>query len=303
MGLVFGRGHLLALANGEGIYETDLQRVLAEMRYASGTDEKDRREESVEKPLLLRQLVATTMARSLASRERISQDRIESALNLLRSQFRDDKTWAAALSASGRSVRSLRRTIANHLRAQEWISREIHSRIDVTDEECRSFYETHRGSFLQPARLRASHLFLAAPPETAAGVVESKRAAIGLTFTRLAHGEDFSELAAKLSEDEATKMRGGDLGYSSALRMPPDFFAAAAKLQLGQTSPPVRTRLGFHIIKLTDSKPAGQMPFDEARGEVATALQNQKRQAGVENLVVDLSTRAEWQRSLPQSAR
>jgi parvulin-like peptidyl-prolyl isomerase len=221
-------------------------------------------------------------------------------LNLLRSQFRDDKTWTAALNASGLSTSSLRRAIAGNLRTQEWISREIHSRVDATDEECRGFYETHRESFQQPARLRARHIFLAAPPETPAEVVEAKRTAIGLVFTRLAHGEDFSELAAKGSEDEATKMRGGDLGYFSALRMPPDFFAEVTKLRPEQTSPPVRTRLGFHITKLTDSKPARQMPFDEARAEIVRALESRKWQLALEKLIVDLSARAEWQCPLPQ---
>jgi len=297
IGVFCGRGHLLALALGEGIYETDLQRALAEMRYV--TNEEDRHDENIEKPLLLRHLIATAMTRSFAARERISKDKIDSAVNLLRSQFRDDKTWSAVLGASGLSASSLRRRIADNLRTQQWIFREIPSSFAVTADECRGFYDAHRENFLQPVRLRASHLFLAAPPETPAEVVEAKRIAIGLLFTRLAHGEGFSELAADTSEDQATKMRGGDLGYFSALHMPPDFFADATKLRPEQTSPPIRTRLGFHIIKLNDSKPARQMTLDEMRGEIATDLENQKRQAALEKLIVDLSARVEWRRPLP----
>jgi hypothetical protein len=44
-GILFKRGHLLALAQGQGIYEADLRRALAEWRYAKGIDDKDRREE------------------------------------------------------------------------------------------------------------------------------------------------------------------------------------------------------------------------------------------------------------------
>ncbi|HEV2046778.1 MAG TPA: peptidyl-prolyl cis-trans isomerase [Chthoniobacterales bacterium] len=299
IGVFCGRGHLLALALSEGIYETDLQRVLAEARDAAGADEQDRHDENMEKPLFLRHLIATAMSGSFAARERISNDKIERAATLLRCQFRDDKAWKAALRSSCLSARSLRRIIADNLRTRQWISRQIHSRLDITDEECRSFYDRHRENFLQPVRLRASHLFLAAPPETQADVVEAKRVAIELAFTRLAHGEDFSELAASISEDEATKLRGGDLGYFSALRMPSDFFAETAKLRPQQTSPPIRTRLGFHIVKLTDSKPARQMPLDEARVEIAAALESQKRQAVLEKLIVDLSAQAEWRRPLP----
>jgi parvulin-like peptidyl-prolyl isomerase len=299
LGVFCGRGHLLALAQSEGIYDTDLQRAVTEARYAAGADEKDRQEDNIDKPVLLGRLIATAMARSFAARERIAKAGIDNALNLLRSQFRDRKTWLAVLRASGLSEGSLRRALADNLRIQQWIFREVPSRIEVTANECQKAYNAHRENFLQPMRLRASHLFFAAPAETPAEVVESKRVAIGLLLTRLAHGEDFSELVAGSSEDEATKVRGGDLGYFSAVRMPPDFFAAAAKLQLGQTSPPVRTRLGFHIIKLTDSKPAWQMPMDEVRAEIAMALESQKRQAALQELIVDLSARTEWRRGLP----
>ena len=80
--------------------------------------------------------------------------------------------------------------------------------------------------------------------------------------------------------------------------MPPDFVAATARLQAGEISAPVQTRLGFHIIKLIDLQPARQRAFEEARDEIALELQNQKRAAAVQKLVVDLSSQAEYRRSL-----
>jgi parvulin-like peptidyl-prolyl isomerase len=104
----------------------------------------------------------------------------------------------------------------------------------------------------------ASHLFLAAPMETPPTIIDAKRELIESLSVRLARGKKFSDLVAAASEDEATKSRGRDLGYFSAFRMPPDFFGAVTKLRVGQISPPIRTRLGFHIVQLTDSKPAQQ---------------------------------------------
>jgi parvulin-like peptidyl-prolyl isomerase len=132
---------------------------------------------------------------------------------------------------------------------------------DVTEDECRTFYDTHPQNFIQPARFRASHLFLAAPPETPPEVVESKEKVIDVLVDRIRHGEKLGELAAAGSEDEATKTRGGDLGFFSESRMPRDFFSAVVKMRVGEISQPIRTRLGFHIIQLTDFKPARQMTF------------------------------------------
>ena len=57
------------------------------------------------------------------------------------------------------------------------------------------------------------------------------------------------------------------------------------------------SRLGFHIIQLTDRKQARRMTFDEARGEIGLTLENEKRQTALQNLAADLLGRAEFVRS------
>ena len=188
--------------------------------------------------------------------------------------------------------------LTDNLRAQQWISKQITREIEVTDEECRRFYDSHQPDFVIPQRCRASHLFLAAPPESAPEIVEAKRAAIQSLAVGLGAGEDFATLVAQNSEDEASKLRGGDLDYFSEKRMPPDFVAAAARLQPGEISPPVQTRFGFHIIKLVDVQPARQRTFDEADKEIGLELQNGKRAAAIQKLIVDLSSQAEYRRPL-----
>ena len=137
------------------------------------------------------------------------------------------------------------------------------SQSDVTEDECRNFYDTHPQDFMQRARFRASHLFLAAPPETPPEVVESKQKVIKALADRIKHGEKLGELAAVASEDEATKTRGGDLVFFSESRMPLDFFYAVVEMHVGEISQPIRTRLGFHIVEVTDFKPARQMSFED----------------------------------------
>ena len=288
IGIFCGRGHLLVLVHGNGIYEADLQRAVAESHFAAGIDEKHRPQQRMDDGLILRLLVSNAMVRSLAANEKISAAEIEGHLNLLRCQFRAEETWRTALRANGLSVRSLRTAIAADLRARLWILEQTAPYVDVTMDECRSLYDAHPESFFQPIRLRASHLFLPAPPETPPEIVEEKHTAIELLSDRLAHGESFADLVADASEDEATKRRSGDLGFFSAVRMPLDFFAEALKLQVGQVSPPIRTRLGFHLVQLTDLKPARQMGCDETCAEIAVALENRNRRAFLEKLIVDL---------------
>lgn len=311
-GILFKRGHLLALAQGKGIYEADLRRALAEWRYTNGIDEKNRQEEDVrsvkkvttvttlheDEQQVLTRLISDSAVQCLAADEKISKVEVDSELKLLREQFRDEKTWGAALQASGFSVRSLRWNIMDDLRAGEWIEQQMISQSDVTEDECRNFYATHPQNFMQRARFRASHLFLAAPPDTPLEVVESKQKLIEALADRIRHGEKLSELAEAASEDEATKTGGGDLGFFSESRLPPDFFSAIAPMRVGELSQPIRTRLGFHIVQLTDFKPARQMNFEEVQPEIRLTIKNEKRRAALEALTADLLRRAKIVRPL-----
>ena len=74
--------------------------------------------------------------------------------------------------------------------------------------------------------------------------------------------------------------------------MPPDFFAVVAKMKVGEIGPPIRTALGFHIIQLTDAKPARQISFEEAKPEIRLRLENEKRRAETERLAADLAAQA-----------
>jgi peptidyl-prolyl cis-trans isomerase SurA len=80
---------------------------------------------------------------------------------------------------------------------------------------------------------------------------------------RALSGENFETLAEKLSQDPSSKENKGDLGYFSAFRMVYAFETAAYKTKVGEISMPIRTRFGYHLVKVTDSR--------NNRGEVTVA--------------------------------
>jgi hypothetical protein len=103
------------------------------------------------------------------------------------------------------------------------------SQSDVTEDECRTFYDTCPQNFIQPARFRASHLFLAALRETPPEVVESKEKVIDVLADRIRHGEKLGELAAAGSEDEATKTPPAIWVFSLNLECRQIFFPRSSK--------------------------------------------------------------------------
>ncbi len=260
IGYILGRGQFRGLANGWAIHERDLFRP------------GDGRAET---------MLAAEALRNVEGGRRIADAEVERELKLLRAQFETPAVFQPAMARAGLNDESLRELVRDHLKVRGWLEARVTAQTGVTEEEMQRVFEKERGRFQLPDRRRASHIFVAAPEGTPEEVVAQKRdAALGLSV-RLLAGETMEALAAEASEDEATKNLGGDLGYFSAHRMPPDFLTELEKLSVGQTSPPVRCHLGFHIIRLTDVRPARELTFEEARAEIAGELANQKRATAV----------------------
>ena len=283
LGDIVRRGDLVALVERRGIYANDLERAWQAELFVNGAQPQQIEKTIAEgqKRAALQRLIAQAKVTAAASGQSIPSAAVEREMDLLRAQFRDRKTWEAVLRNAATSPWVVRRAVAENLRDAAWIEAEIGAKIQPNDGECRRYFEEHKAEFQEPRRLRASHLFLAAPDGYPAEVIEAKRTLIDLLAKRLANGEAFPALVAEFSEDEATKKRAGDLGYFAAERMLPAVWEAAGRLRPGEISAPLRSRLGFHILRLTESRPARALNFDEARPEVVVTLENRKRLAAV----------------------
>lgn len=104
-------------------------------------------------------------------------------------------------------------------------------------------------------QIRASHILVDFYDEDGQMDSSSARARIDSIATMLKNGADFAELATQYSEDQGSKINGGDLNYFERRMMIKEFDEVAFSLEVGQISDIVTTPYGFHIIKLTDKKP------------------------------------------------
>ncbi len=119
---------------------------------------------------------------------------------------------------------------------------------------------THEAYNRLKEEVKASHILIsvvpdALPPDT----LKAFQKAVEVR-KRLLKGEDFSKVAGEVSDDPSAKLNGGNLGYFTALQMVYPFEEAAWHLNKDELSEPVRTRFGYHLIKVYDHRPS--------RGEV-----------------------------------
>ena len=115
----------------------------------------------------------------------------------------------------------------------------------------------------QTQEVRAMHILIKADANaTPADTLKAYNKTMAIR-ERLMKGEDFASLAKAVSEDPSAKDNGGDLGYFTAFQMVYPFEKAAYATKVGEVSMPVRTRYGYHLIKVVDKR--------SARGEIHVA--------------------------------
>jgi peptidyl-prolyl cis-trans isomerase SurA len=120
----------------------------------------------------------------------------------------------------------------------------------VTDQLVREAYERMQ------QEISASHILVRVTPEAAPADTLAAYQKITKYREQVLGGQDFGQLAGSVSEDPSAKENGGKLGYFTAMQMVYPFESAAYKTPVGQVSQPIRTRFGYHLIKVNDRRPA-----------------------------------------------
>ncbi|WP_435104773.1 peptidylprolyl isomerase [Arhodomonas sp. AD133] len=115
-------------------------------------------------------------------------------------------------------------------------------------------------------------------------------------ITQLDEGADFAALAKEHSTGPSGK-KGGDLGWFGLDQMVPAFGEALKSMDKGAYSgEPVKTRFGWHVIQLDDTRKAEPPKLDEVRGDIESQLTREKIQALVDDLrnEADIDYQADW---------
>ena len=105
-------------------------------------------------------------------------------------------------------------------------------------------------------------------------------------------GGDFAALAEKHSDDPGTMERGGDLGWFGRGGIDPEFDKAVFAAKPGDIVGPVRSRYGYHIIKVDEKKPEATLAFSDEKDKIEQFLKQQKTREKIENYLEGLRKNA-----------
>jgi peptidyl-prolyl cis-trans isomerase C len=158
---------------------------------------------------------------------------------------------------------------------------------EPSDEAAEKYYRDNPALFQRGEQVRVAHIRVQDP-------ATAQKVAIAARRVR-PNSDGFDKLVKQYSDDGATKDRKGDLGFlerGSADHSPTLVAAAFALPEAGATTDPVETDKGFHILRLTEKKPAAPAPFADVKAEVKARLAQQARDKQVTQLIEQLRGKA-----------
>ena len=148
-------------------------------------------------------------------------------------------------------------------------------KVTIAEEEIRDYYESNPEKFKNPKTVQARHILIKAGQNAKPEEVESARQKAEDVLKLVRDGQDFAALARQYSEGP-TKTKGGDLGTFPREAMVKPFADKAFSMKAGDVSDPVRTRFGWHIIKVEQINPAKTLSLDEAREDIEKTLKTDR---------------------------
>jgi len=170
------------------------------------------------------------------------------------------------------------------------VLKDVFSKIEVKDKEVKEFYNINKEQFKVPEQVNASHILLKFPENASDDIKKEIKKKGEEVLEKIKKGEDFKELAKKYSD--ASKEKGGSMGYFSRGTLTKEFEEAAFKLKIGEVSPLVQTDYGYHIIKLDDKKPEMQLEFEEVKSEIKKKLTEDKKESTFNKYISELEKKS-----------
>ena len=163
--------------------------------------------------------------------------------------------------------------IRRQILMQEVIGRAVGSRVVVTRQDCRKYYEAHKDEFVFPEGVHLAQILISnenRKPDEA-----QQRANEALAEVKA--GAKWSELVRKYS-DQPKASEDGDIGFFKAGTLSPALDAAIAKLDEGQTTDVIETKFGYVILKVLEKRKEGMAKFEDVEQRINSFLYNQQMQ-------------------------
>lgn len=204
----------------------------------------------------------------------------------------DGAQFEQLLAQEGYTVPAFRQFMKKHLSKLKLVNLKVRSKVKVTEEDMKAEYNKVSRDELQDYEVRARHILVQVQPKATPEQAEQARLkAVALMNEAKKPGVDFGNLAKTKSEGPSAS-DGGDLGFFKRGVMVAEFDKVAFGMPIGGISEPVRTKFGWHVIKVEERRAMAAKPYEEMKDVLRERLARTQLEKYTEQYVQELRAAA-----------
>lgn len=161
---------------------------------------------------------------------------------------------------------------------------------EVTMEEAGEYYDTHHSEFISEAKVHPRHILIRVSSDAEESEVMQKQELAQKIYDDINAGKDFASLAKEYSEDPGTNFIGGDIGLVPKDSLPKPMGDTLYSMKPGEIKGPIRTYLGFHVLKLEAKQEEKLSEFEEVSSSIIEMLKKQRAKSTAKDIAVSTFT-------------
>lgn len=240
----------------------------------------------------LRQLIDERLVVQAARQAKItvSEEDVEKRFRDVQGRFGTPEAFERDLAQQGLTRQDLLRRFREQLMARRLIDQQVRSKVTISPAEVERYYAAHIADFSSPEEVRARHILIRVNAErTESAALQRATDLHGQLAAN--QGATFAELAQRHSQAPEAE-QGGDLGWVKRGQLMADLETPLFALAVGGLSAPVRTKLGYHLLMVSDRHEGGTRRLEEVRVQVEDRLFAERFKAAFEAWMAKLHDQA-----------
>ncbi|WP_305046635.1 peptidylprolyl isomerase [Geoalkalibacter sp.] len=222
------------------------------------------------------------------NRVSVSEEELAAAVKPLLGRYPSEQAMREAVG--DKVFGDFRALMFRKLLADKARTQAVDAKVAVDEAQVKAHYEENQARYFRPRQFRASHILIKVDPSASAEERQAREQRAAELLEQARGGADFYNLAYHNSDDR-TRYVGGDLGYFHEGQVVPEFETVILAMEPGQISELVRTRFGFHIIRLVEVNEPRQLSYEEVRERIRERLEKEQQERLMDAWMAELRER------------
>ncbi|MCD7779516.1 MAG: peptidylprolyl isomerase [Candidatus Gastranaerophilales bacterium] len=244
----------------------------------------------------------------------VTKEDLETAEKEITDKFGSKEQFTQILKSNGVTYEQFKKDLEAEIKMKKFV--DSIAMVSIGDSEAKKYYDENKDKFENPKRVRASHILIASNPEqikaklkeenkdisdeelaqkTEAIMNENLKKAQAIQAKVKKAPSTFAKAAKENSQDTASAIRGGDLGFFAEGEMVEAFSNKAFSMAPNTISEVILTPYGYHIIMVTDRTEAGTKSFEESKKDIIAYLESMDKVDILKNKIEELRKNANIQ--------